>query len=112
MSSQSTELDLDLSNLSCQEEDPITRNLESFKLLLLHRFPGCTIVDHRNNSQFTNFEVIFNILDTSKFEIYTEEAEQRIRDNGHQHEPVKILIHPLSRDHDKTITYCFGILGN
>lgn len=127
MSQQQTEVDLDMSNMSLQEEDAITRNRELFKVLLLHKFPGCTVIDYHNRPDckedeeffITDFDVIFNILDTSKFEDYVEQAAQFIYNEGYANEHCKsnnnvdqgctFALGPFIKK-EKTITYCFGFL--
>lgn len=121
---QTTGLELSLSNLSCKEEDPITRNYELFKVMLLHKFPGCTVFDYHNNLDcredeeyyITDFNVIFNILDSSKFEAYIEQACEFLWDNGYidQHRPLPpdlkltFALGPFYKL--KAMTYCFGFL--
>jgi hypothetical protein len=116
MTSTSTELDLDMSNLSCQEEDPITRNLELFKLLLLHKFPGCAVIDKdvdpvttKKYYYFNNFKYIVNILNNSRFEAYTEEAERHIKELEYPDKTIKFCLRPCSANKN-TITYWFGLL--
>ena len=120
MSSQANELDLDMSNLSCQEEDPITRNIELLKMLLVHKFPGCVMLDYPNHKIspvtnkeyyiFEDFEFIINILDSSKFEALTEEAERRIKEYEYPDKTVKFALRPFGGAIKDTITYWFEIL--
>ena len=119
MASQSTELDLDMSNLSCQEEDPITRNRELFKVLLLHKFPGCQVVNCNGNGKGEigpyDFYIIFNILDTSKFESFVNHAWNYLGSNGFINKTspfisdphITFYIYPLFHQ-EQTITYCLG----
>lgn len=115
---QTTELALSLSNLSCEEEDSITRNYELFKVLLLHKFPGCTVIDYHNRLDckedeeysITDFNVIFNILDSSKFESYIDQAVEFLCDNGYTDQTQLTFALGSFFRQETAITYCFGFL--